>query len=118
LKAIVDEGVPRRLVTALKEIGCDIARFPNDWKGRSNGRLLSATKEAGFDCLVTCDKNIAFQQNIEHYAIALIVLPKPDFPELQPIIGSIHRSISEATSGTITLVNADGTILSLPPGAK
>lgn len=39
-----------------------------------NGVLLSAAEEAGFEALVTADKNIRYQQNLGSRTIAIVVL--------------------------------------------
>ena len=112
MRAIIDEGVPRRLVSALRELGCNIDPYPNDWKGKSNGRLLTAIEAAGYDCLVTCDKNIAFQQDFSDRPFALIVLPRPEFPALKPILDAILKSIEAAKAGSVLSIDANGTIRS------
>ena len=41
--------------------------------GFKNEKLLEAASEAKFDILLTIDKNIDSQQNIENYSIALVI---------------------------------------------
>ena len=43
------------------------------WDRLSNGDLLTVAEEAGFDLLLTADKNIRHQQNLEGRRIALVV---------------------------------------------
>jgi hypothetical protein len=38
---------------------------------------LTAAEGAGFELLVTADKNLAYQQNLKHRKIALVVLSTP-----------------------------------------
>lgn len=44
------------------------------WEGLADGRLLSVAEAAGFDVLVTVDKNIDRQQNLASRRICLITL--------------------------------------------
>jgi hypothetical protein len=44
------------------------------WEKLTNGDLLSAAEEAGFDMLLTADKNMSYQQNLSARRIALVVL--------------------------------------------
>lgn len=44
------------------------------WDTLSNGELLSAAEEAGFELLLTTDRRIRYQQNLRVRRIALIVL--------------------------------------------
>lgn len=44
------------------------------WERISNGRLLKLAEEAGFDLLLTTDKNVHYQQNLADRKIAIVVL--------------------------------------------
>ncbi len=44
------------------------------WDKLSNGELLSAAEEAGFELLLTTDRRIRHQQNLRGRRIALVVL--------------------------------------------
>ena len=47
------------------------------WDRLSKGELLTAAEQAGFDLLLTTDKNIRYQQNLTGRKIALVVLGTP-----------------------------------------
>jgi hypothetical protein len=44
------------------------------WNGLRNGVLMTKAVEQNFDVLLTIDKNILFQENIEKYNIVVVVL--------------------------------------------
>src|SRR5437762_6852835 len=44
------------------------------WDKLTNGDLLTAAEEAGFDLLLTTDKNMRYQQNLAGRKIAIMVL--------------------------------------------
>jgi hypothetical protein len=44
------------------------------WSTLRNGDLLLAAEEAGFEVLLTTDKNIRYQQNLSTRRIAIVVL--------------------------------------------
>jgi hypothetical protein len=44
------------------------------WDKLRNGDLLTAAEAAGFDLLLTTDKNICYQQNLAGRRIAIVVL--------------------------------------------
>jgi hypothetical protein len=46
-------------------------------------RLTPAAEEAGFDLLLTADKN-RYQQNLAGRAIAIVVLGRQQWPQLRP----------------------------------
>lgn len=44
------------------------------WENLSNGKFLDAAEQAGFEVLVTTDKNLRFQQNISKRKLVLVTL--------------------------------------------
>lgn len=44
------------------------------WDTLANGELLRRAEEAGFDVLLTTDKNLVYQQNLKDRKIAIVVL--------------------------------------------
>jgi hypothetical protein len=42
------------------------------WDTLKNGELLTAAEQAGFDALLTTDKNIRYQQNLSQRKIAIV----------------------------------------------
>jgi hypothetical protein len=44
------------------------------WRDLSNGKLLAEAALAGFETMMTVDKNVRFQQNLEHLPIAVLEL--------------------------------------------
>jgi hypothetical protein len=61
-----------------------VASWPYRCRGAgkrlTNGELLTAAEEAGFDVLLTTDKNIQYQQNLTGRRIAIVVLGNPQQP--------------------------------------
>jgi hypothetical protein len=107
--AQLDESVPVRLAKALAAVGCRVLRFPNEWKGLKNGELLARVRSAGCDCLVTCDKNIRYQQTISLSGLALVVLPRQRFEDVAPLAGAIATAVEQARPGDIVSISIDGT---------
>jgi hypothetical protein len=54
------------------------------WSTLSNGNLLNAAEAAGFEVLVTTDKNFTHQQNLQGRRIAIVVLGNQQWPVLCP----------------------------------
>ena len=44
------------------------------WGTLKNGELLTAAEDAGFDVLLTTDKNLRYQQNLSGRKIAIVIL--------------------------------------------
>ncbi len=48
-----------------------------DWVGMKNGELREKINEKGFRFLVTADKNLPFQQNLNKVSFSIILLDSP-----------------------------------------
>jgi predicted nuclease of predicted toxin-antitoxin system len=74
------------------------------WHRLPNGELLNAAEAAGFDVLITTDKNLRYQQNLTGRKIAIIVLSKQQWPQLQAHAGLVVAAVNAATPGSYTEV--------------
>jgi len=106
--AQLDESVPVRLAKALAAVGCRVLRFPNEWKGLKNDDLLARVRSAGCSCLVTCDKNIQYQQTISLSGLALVILPCQRFEDIAPLAGAIAMAVEQAQPGEIVAISING----------
>ena len=74
------------------------------WDKLSNGDLLTAAEEAGFDVLPTADKNMRHQQNLAGRKIAIVVLGQQQWPRLRPHIQRVVEAVNAAKPGTFAEV--------------
>jgi len=70
------------------------------WDTLSNGDLLAEAERAGFDLLLTADKNIRYQQNLTGRKIAIVVLGTPQWPLVRLHTERIAVAINSATPGS------------------
>ena len=70
---LFDHGTPKGLARALSGHTVHTAQSKG-WDTLSNGALLDAAEEAGFDLLLTTDRRIRLQQNLRTRRIAFVVL--------------------------------------------
>jgi hypothetical protein len=70
------------------------------WDKLRNGDLLAAAEEAGFDLLLTTDKNMRYQQNFAARKIALVVLGQQQWPQLRPHVRRVVEAVDAATPGS------------------
>ena len=74
------------------------------WDRLTNGELLAEAEAAGFDLLVTTDKNIRHQQNLTGRRIAIVVLGNPQWPVLQRHVQQVVSAVNVATPGSYVVV--------------
>jgi hypothetical protein len=74
------------------------------WDTVSNGNLPAVAEQAGFDVLVTADKNMRYQQNLAGRRIAPIVLSTPQWPVVKLHVARIVAAVNAATPGSYTEV--------------
>jgi len=70
-----------------------------------NGKLLSAVEEAGFDCMITCDRNMRNQQRISGRSLGLLVLPAQRFEDLLPFVPDIVNGLSTLRAGKVVVID-------------
>jgi len=69
------------------------------WDRLRNGELLDAAEAAGFEVLITTDKNMRYQQNLAGGKIAIIVLGKQQWPEVRPHVQLVVAAVNGAKPG-------------------
>jgi hypothetical protein len=70
------------------------------WDTLSNGDLLEAAERADFDVVVTADKNMRYQQNLEGRRIDLVVLSTPRWPIVKLHLEKIAAAVNTAAAGS------------------
>jgi hypothetical protein len=73
MKILLDECVTKRLKPFLPDFEVFTVTEMR-WNGIKNGKLLLLCVENGFDLLLTIDKSMMHQQNIDKFAITIVVL--------------------------------------------
>lgn len=73
-----------------------------NWDQLKNGKLLSAAAEAGFEALLTTDRNLKYQQNLQRLPIAVVVLVAKtnrlaDLVELVPLVERALKNVAPRT---------------------
>jgi hypothetical protein len=111
---ILDEGAPRPLAARLRALGVDATAFPNEWKQLSNGKLLDAIEQQGFQILITNDKNIPHQQNMSKRAIAVLVLPTIRLRDILAMAPNIAAAVSMVEGGKAFLLDKSGRLTVCP----
>jgi predicted nuclease of predicted toxin-antitoxin system len=73
MKILLDECVTKRLKLHLNEFDVFTVRELG-LSGIKNGKLMDFCAQNDFDILLTIDKNLMFQQNLDKYPVTIAVL--------------------------------------------
>jgi hypothetical protein len=95
---LFDNGVPAPLRHALKG-HVVVEAFERGWDRFLNGQLIAAAEAAGFEVLVTTDKNIRYQQNLRARKIAFVVLGNQQWPTLRQFVDKVVAAVNAVTPG-------------------
>jgi predicted nuclease of predicted toxin-antitoxin system len=97
-KALLDENLPKQLKKYFST-EFDVTSVPDlGWQSKKNGELLTALDEAEFHYLITVDKSLRYQQNLEKFKVRIVVLLTFDnrLKNLISKIGFVETKIKEA----------------------
>jgi predicted nuclease of predicted toxin-antitoxin system len=73
MKILLDECVTKRLKNHLAEFEVFTVR-ELELSGIKNGKLMTYCAENNFDILLTIDKNLMYQQNLDKYPVTIVIL--------------------------------------------
>jgi hypothetical protein len=94
MRILFDQGVPRGLAASLR--GHEVT---------SNGELLKLAESAGFDLLLTTDKNVRHQQNLAGRNISIVVLGRSPWWLVRQHLGAIAAAVAAAAPGSYAEVD-------------
>ena len=106
MRILLDECLPKRLKRDL--VGHQARTVPEmGWVRKKNGELL-ALAEAGFDVFLTVDRNLAFQQDIARFKVAVVVLVAKGnwYPDLRPLVPDSLAVLVGVAPGQLVRVGA------------
>src|ERR1039457_5151143 len=101
---LFDNGTPRGLARFLTGHSVEEART-RGWEELSTGELIDVAELAGFEVMVTTDKNIRYQQNLEARKIALVVLEHSQWPMVKLVAENIVAAVNAAEPGSFVEVD-------------
>jgi hypothetical protein len=95
MKILLDECIPVRLKQHLT--GFEVSTVSEmGWSSLKNGNLMKIAIQSGFEVMLTVDKNLQYQQNLQEYDIAIVVFDVL-FNRLQDFIPLIPKFLELET---------------------
>jgi len=101
---LFDQGTPIGIRESLHGHTVKTAR-EQGWSTLLNGELLHEAEKAGFQVLLTTDKNLPYQQNLRLTKIAVVALGSSRWSLVQMVLEQVRQAIETAQPGTFTLVD-------------
>lgn len=99
---LLDENLPRALVTELTGHDVSTTVRAEGWSGAKNGELLRLARER-FDALLTLDRGLQHQQNLGVSGIRVVIIRAPSnrMADLRPLVGSILKALDAPPLGQV-----------------
>jgi hypothetical protein len=99
MRVLFDQGTPLPIRAHLDQHEV-LTASQQGWSTLKNGDLLSVAEAAGFEVLLTTDKNLRYQQNLDGRKIAVLVLGRQQWPQVQRYIQRVVEAVNTAVIGT------------------
>ena len=79
------------------------------WAELENGNLIAAAEAAGFDVMVTGDKNMQYQQTLTCRKISVIVLNsrRITWPNIEPLAPKVKALLDDLPLGSFITVSPE-----------
>ena len=106
MKVLLDENLPIKLKYRLQDI-CEVYTVRDKgWNALENGNLIAAMEEDRFDYLITSDKNLQYQQNLEKYSVGFIVLnvPNNNYETILQLVDEIKLVLASMMKMKLTII--------------
>ena len=103
MRILFDNGTPRGVASGLPGHTVEECRSYR-WDILRNGELLDVAEAAGFDVLLTTDRNIRYQQNLTNRSIAVVVLGNGRWRLIRNRLPEIAAAVASAMPGQVTEV--------------
>src|SRR5271163_3176436 len=101
---LFDNGTPAPLRHALTG-HVVVEAIERGWDRLGNGELIAAAEAAGFELLLTTDKNMRYQQNLKGRKIAFVVIGNQQWPTLRRHVERFIVAVDAATPGSFAEVD-------------
>ena len=103
-RVLLDHCVPRPFGKLLADCQLSTAAAEN-WETLTNGELLSAAEAAGFEVLITADKNLRYQQKLALRKIAIIELPTNRLRLVMNCFTQVNTALQTIKAGDYFIVS-------------
>ena len=95
MKLLLDENLPHGLRGELAPHDVFTVAYPG-WSGIDNGELLAKAAGDSFDALITNDRGLEYEQNLQSLPVAVIVLlaEANTIEAIRPLLPALRAAVS------------------------
>src|SRR5271154_2536506 len=101
---LFDNGTPRNLARYLIGHHTVTEARARGWSELENGELLTTAEAAGFEVILTTDRNLRYQQNLGGRKIAVVALGRGRWTLIKPHVAKVVAAVNAATPGSFAEV--------------
>ena len=101
MRVLFDQGTPKPLRRSIHGYAIETA-YERGWSTLENGELITEAEAAGFDILVTTDRQLRYQQNLAKRRLAIVVLGTTQLPRIRSAVPRIQAALDQVTPGSYT----------------
>ena len=111
MRVLLDENLPRAIAGALTGHQVTTVQAAG-WAGMKNSELLRRA-DSRFDVLLTMDRSLRFQQNLNALRLSVLIVRAPSnrMVHLKPLVGSILQALGELQPGQQCEVGASSGVM-------
>jgi alkanesulfonate monooxygenase SsuD/methylene tetrahydromethanopterin reductase-like flavin-dependent oxidoreductase (luciferase family) len=105
VKILLDECFPLDFRHSFPEHDVHTVQWAG-FKGKKNGELVRAADDAGYDALLTIDKNLPHQQSLVDLRLSIIIVAAPtnQLEDLLPLANQIVEALETLKRGAVIRV--------------
>ncbi len=107
MRVLLDECIDEALRHGITGHDCQTCRYAG-LRGLTNGRLLDAAEQSGFEVLITVDRNMQYQQSLRGRGIALVILEArtTNLDDLLALVPEVLIALEVLKSGDIVRIGS------------
>ncbi len=105
MRVLLDEMLPIGLRALLPDHDVATAAYVG-LAGVSNGEMLRRAASEGFDVIITLDRGIPHQQDLDQHGIGLVLIAHNDLDRIQRYVEALRQAVSNAKPGSVVRVES------------
>ncbi len=103
MKVLLDEMLPIGVRDFLPEHEVVTAAYAG-LAGVSNGVMITRAQEEGFDVIVSLDRGIPHQQNLDRYGVGFVLIPHNDIDLIRAYADRLNDAVASSTPGGVVRI--------------